>query len=63
MRKRADGTLWLALTPLGIYGKLFREYRDALEGFIWLTEDERNRIANIGAVKNTPKEWRKQYEH
>ena len=44
-----------------MYGRLFRGYKYiALD--IGETEDRANRIATKGAVKNTAKEWRKQYD-
>jgi hypothetical protein len=51
------------ITPLEkTYNNLFKGYKHiALD--LGHSEDKANRIANIGAVKNTQKEWRKQHEH
>ena len=60
MRVNEKGEVWVALTPRGVYDKLYRQYRKAIADYH--TDDEANRYSTIFAVKNTAREWSEQFE-
>lgn len=63
-RDHINGKTAIKLKPWGIYRGLFFERIQQLntEKYAGWSADKKRRNANIYAVQNTPKMWRKQYE-